>query len=59
MLFASPGGIIVGSTGVFDVGNLVLTSLIVATRRGAAISIDPASGAITFTGGDKAPTAAR
>ena len=33
MIFSSPGGIIVGPTGVFDVGNLVLTSLNVGRRR--------------------------
>src|SRR6201999_2980427 len=34
VLFSSPGGIIVGATAVFDVGNLVLTTLDMATEDG-------------------------
>ena len=56
IVFQSPGGILVGSKALFDVGNLVLTSLIVATD-GASNFIDP-SGAIHFTSGAQAPTAA-
>ena len=56
VIFEAPGGILIGSTALFDVGNLVLTSLTVTTDAGGNF-IDP-SGAIAFAGGDKAPTAA-
>ena len=52
VIFESPGGIIVGTKAVFDVGNLILTTLTVATDGGGNF-ID-ASGAFHFTGGAKA-----
>jgi hypothetical protein len=42
VFFYSPGGILVGSTGVFDVGNLALTS--------SDLSYDPATGAFGTAG---------
>lgn len=56
IIFQGPNGIIVGPKALFDVGNLVLTTLTVATD-GANNFIDP-SGAIQFVGGFKAPNAA-
>jgi len=55
VIFQSPNGIIVGQTALFDVGNLVLTSLTV-TDDGTGNFIDPA-GTIHFVGGDKFPKA--
>jgi hypothetical protein len=55
VIFEGPNGIIVGQTALFDVGNLVLTSLTV-TDDGAGNFIDPA-GTIHFVGGDKFPKA--
>ncbi|HEV2815949.1 MAG TPA: hypothetical protein VGW40_01805 [Allosphingosinicella sp.] len=55
IVFESPNGIIVGQTAIFDVGNLILTSLSV-TDDGAGNFID-ATGAIHFVGGDKFPKA--
>jgi filamentous hemagglutinin family protein len=56
IIFQGPNGIIVGPKALFDVGNLVLTTLTVATD-GANNFIDP-TGAIQFLGGFKAPNAA-
>jgi filamentous hemagglutinin family protein len=56
VIFQGPGGIIVGPTALFDVGNLVLTTLIVADD-GTGNFID-STGAIQFAGGFKAPNAA-
>jgi hypothetical protein len=56
VIFSSPTGIIVGPTGVFDVGNLLLTTL--------DPLVDPATmeffvgGQFQLRGGDKFPTAA-
>ena len=52
VIFESPGGIIVGPKALFDVGNLILTTLTVATDGGGNF-ID-ASGAFHFSGGAKA-----
>ena len=58
ILFSSPGGIIIGPTAIFDVGNLVLTSLNVVDD-GAGNFFDPANGiASSFNGGAGAPNAA-
>ncbi len=56
ILFSSPGGIIIGATAVFDVGNLVLTSLNVVDD-GAGNFISP-NGTILMDGGAGAPNAA-
>lgn len=56
ILFSSPGGIIVGETGLFDVGNLVLTTLdVVEFEPGNIIS---PSGGFAFVGGEDFPNAA-
>jgi len=55
IIFESPNGIIVGQTALFNVGNLILTSLAV-TDDGTGNFIDPA-GTIHFVGGDKFPKA--
>jgi filamentous hemagglutinin family protein len=52
VLFSSPGGIILGETAVFDVGKLVLTTLLVDDDNGTFISGD---GTIRFRGGDDFP----
>jgi filamentous hemagglutinin family protein len=52
VIFESPGGIIVGPKALFDVGNLILTTLTVATDAGNNF-ID-ATGALHFSGGAKA-----
>jgi len=56
IIFQSPAGIIVGSTALFDVGNLVLTTLDVQDD-GAGNFISP-TGTIRFFNGDKLPQAA-
>jgi filamentous hemagglutinin family protein len=60
VLFASPAGIIVGPTALFDVGSLVLTTLDIANdlaQEGPGNFIDP-TGAIDFSGGSASPDAA-
>ncbi len=47
VIFSSPGGIILGPTAVFDVGNLVLTSLNVVDD-GAGNFYDPAAQSLQF-----------
>lgn len=56
VLFSSPGGIIVGPTALFDVGNLVLTTLNVVTDANNNF-VTPAGG-FQFNGGDAFPNAA-
>lgn len=56
ILFASPGGIILGPKAVFDVGSLVLTTLNVVDD-GAGNFFD-ATGTLTFNGGGDFPNAA-
>jgi filamentous hemagglutinin family protein len=50
LLFATPGGIIVGANAVFDVGSLVLTTLDVDVD-GAGNFYDPATRGFTFSSG--------
>jgi filamentous hemagglutinin family protein len=57
VLFSSPNGIIIGPTGQFDVGNLVLTSLSVEVDAGGNF-YDPATRGFRFFGGDTFPNAA-
>lgn len=57
ILFSSPGGIIIGATAVFDVGNLVLTSLNVVDD-GAGNFYDPATRGFRLAGGANRPNAA-
>jgi hypothetical protein len=56
IIFSSPGGIIIGATAVFDVGNLVLTSLNVVDD-GTGNFFD-ANGTLLMNGGAGAPNAA-
>ncbi|WP_165357511.1 hypothetical protein [Sphingosinicella sp. CPCC 101087] len=55
ILFSSPGGIIVGGTALFDVGNLVLTTLNVIDEEGTFVTL---SGGFEFDGGAAQPNAA-
>ncbi|HYD12480.1 MAG TPA: hypothetical protein VEC11_06505 [Allosphingosinicella sp.] len=48
VIFSSPGGLIIGSTGVFDVGSLVLTTLNVNVDAGGNF-YDPATRGLTFS----------
>ena len=50
VIFSAPNGLIIGSTGVFDVGNLVLTSLFVDVD-GAGNFYDPATRGISLNAG--------
>ena len=56
VLFSSPGGIIVGANAVFDVGNLVLTTLSVA--HDANGNFFDASGGFQLGGGSNFPNSA-
>ena len=56
ILFSSPGGIIVGPTALFDVGNLVLTTLNVVAD--ANFNFVTPTGGFRFDGGENAPNAA-
>jgi hypothetical protein len=57
ILFSSPGGIIIGSTALFDVGSLVLTTLDVVDD-GTGNFYDPASQGLFFNNGAANPNAA-
>jgi hypothetical protein len=48
VIFSSPGGLIIGSTGVFDVGSLVLTTLTVNVDGGGNF-YDPATRGLSFS----------
>ena len=50
LLFSTPGGIIIGSTAVFDVGSLVLTTLNVAVDSSGNF-YDPATRGFSFAAG--------
>ncbi|HTU12693.1 MAG TPA: hypothetical protein VMG08_17520 [Allosphingosinicella sp.] len=50
VIFSSPGGLIIGSTGVFDVGSLVLTTLNVEVDAGGNF-YDPATRGLVFDAG--------
>ena len=56
VIFQAPNGIIVGAKAMFDVGNLVLTTLPVSTD--AVGNFFDGSGQLHFSGGDLFPKAA-
>jgi filamentous hemagglutinin family protein len=58
VLFSSPGGIIIGSTAMFDVGSLVLTTLDVEDDGSGTGTFFAPDGTLTFSGGATRPASA-